>query len=62
MEKLGGRKFVYAVATVLLGFVLVLVGKVEPKLWFDFAEVIGGIFVLGNVSGKFLNKPNEGKS
>jgi len=56
MEKLGGRKFTFAVFLVALGFILVLTGKLSPSDWVSSAQIIGGIYVLGNVGSKFTSK------
>lgn len=50
LEKLGGRKFVFAILAAVLGFVLVIVGKVEANVFLDFVKWIAGIFVVGNAA------------
>jgi len=54
MELLGGRKFVFALVMLIASFALVLVGDLPAIDWVKFAEVIGGIFVIGNVSTKAI--------
>lgn len=56
MDKLGGRKFVYAAGVVILGFVLVLTKNIEAAEWLKFAELIGGLYILGNVANKGVGK------
>ena len=56
LEKVGGRKYLFAILVVVLGFVLVMTGKVDPKDWFGFVEIIGGSYILGNVVSKFSAK------
>lgn len=41
---------------VLMAFILVLVGKVIPTDFLSFTEVIGGSYILGNVTSKIINK------
>ena len=55
IEKLGGRKYIYTVLLTLLSFVFMLLGKLTPKEFLDFAIVIGGVYTAGNVVGKFSN-------
>lgn len=50
-----GRKFIFALLVVIAGFVLVLTGKASVEQWFNFAELIGGIYVAGNVGEKVAN-------
>lgn len=52
MDQLGGRKFIFAMVVVTAGFVLVLFGKSTVEQWFNFAELIGGIYVAGNIGEK----------
>ena len=56
LEKIGGRKYLFAILVVVLGFVLVMTGRVESKEWFGFVEVVGGSYILGNVVSKFSTK------
>lgn len=51
-----GRKFVFAVLVTILGFILVLFGKVSAGDWQNFVMVISGIFVVGNISEKIVKK------
>lgn len=53
LEKLGGRKFLFAVLVVVLGFVLVLTAHVGANDWLGFVEIVGGSYILGNVASKF---------
>lgn len=52
-DNLLSSKFLYAVFVVLLGFILVVLKMVESSVWFNFAEIIGGIYVAGNTISKF---------
>lgn len=56
MDKLGGRKFVFAVAVVIIasGFVFAKVLPIEK--WVEFVEVVGASYVLGNIASKFVAK------
>lgn len=51
-----GRKFVFAVLVTILGFVLVLAGKVSAGDWQAFVMVISGLFIVGNLGDKIINK------
>lgn len=52
LKSLLSRKFIFAMAAMACGFYLTAVGKVDPKDFFTFISVIGGIYVAGNVTGK----------
>ena len=41
---------------VLMAFALVIMGKVETKEFFDFASLIGGVYVVGNLGSKLITK------
>ena len=43
------RKFLFCLLLTILSFVLVLVGKLTPKEWTDFAMVVGSIYIVGNM-------------
>lgn len=55
LEGLLSRKFLYAIMVIVMSYVLVLTGRVEPKEFMDFATVIGGIYVIGNVGTQIVN-------
>jgi hypothetical protein len=62
-DAIGGRKFVYAILVVVLGFVLVFIGKVTAEDWMNFASIVGGIYVIGNIVSQFsppTEPPNTG--
>ena len=46
---IGGRKFIYAILVVILGFILVLLKSVPAIDYLHFVEIIGGTYVVGNV-------------
>jgi len=52
IEKLGGRKFIFALLSVLLLFVLVVLGKILPETFVNAIEIIGGTYVIGNIATK----------
>lgn len=54
-DKLGGRKFIFALLVTILGFSLVVLHQVNPKDWFAFIQLIGGIYVLSNMSEKAVD-------
>jgi hypothetical protein len=52
IEKLGGRKFTYALLITTLGFVLVCLDKVTATDFLTFVGVVGTTYVIGNVASK----------
>lgn len=56
LEKLGGRKFIFGVLLIVMGFVFVILNKVTVDAFFSFAQVIGGGYILGNVATKVITK------
>jgi hypothetical protein len=59
LDKIGGRKFLYAVLIVALGYSLVVLNQTTAKEWMAFAAVIGGTYIIGNVASKFANGNGE---
>lgn len=56
LNKLGGRKFLFAVLAVVLAFALVLAKLADAEQWMRFVQVIGAAYILGNVASKFTPK------
>ncbi len=56
IEKLGGRKFIYALIVVVMVFVGWILGKLDAQQFINFATSIGGIYVAGNVLTDLVNK------
>lgn len=56
MEKLGGRKFIFATLVTILAFILVVLERVTSLQWLQFVIVVGATYVIGNVSSKIANK------
>lgn len=56
LENLGGRKFVFGVILVIMGFVFTLLGKVSVEAFFTFASVVGASYIVGNVATKAVLK------
>jgi hypothetical protein len=56
MKTLLSRKFIFAILAVLLGFGLVLTKYLDANQWLNFVQVIGGIYVIGNVVSHGLDK------
>jgi hypothetical protein len=48
-DNLGGRKFIFAILAVVLGFVLVLADRIVASDFLTFVGVVGATYVLGNV-------------
>ena len=59
IEMAGGRKFVFALLAIVLGFVMVMTGATTAKEWMGFVELLGGIYVTGNVVSKFATGSEE---
>lgn len=55
MDLLGGRKFIYCLLVVAASFVLVLLGKLTPSDFTSFAQVMGGLYIVGNVANTVAN-------
>jgi len=55
LEKVGGRKFIYAVLITLLGFALVVLEKVTAEAFLNFVGIVGATYVLGNVATKITD-------
>ena len=56
LSRLGGRKFLFALLAVILGFILVLARLTTAEQWMQFVEVIGAAYVIGNVASKFSGR------
>jgi hypothetical protein len=56
LERVGGRKFIFAILVVILSFVLVITKTLPVITWLDFVTTIGGIYVIGNVVTKFTKQ------
>ncbi|MCE1175992.1 MAG: hypothetical protein LWW76_02600 [Burkholderiales bacterium] len=56
---LGGRKFVFSVAVVILSFILVLFGFMGEENWVVVSLGVTGMFVGGNVAQKTFAEPNR---
>lgn len=61
LDPLLSRKFIFALTVVVLGFVLVILGRVQPTDWFNFAQMIGGIYVVGNIADQFVATKESNK-
>lgn len=48
MEILLSKKFIFALVVVLMGFILVLLKETTSDVFFKFAELVGGLYVIGN--------------
>lgn len=49
-------KFLLTVAVLIMSYILVFVGKMDAKVWFEFACIASGIYATGNVVAKFVPK------
>lgn len=48
IEKLGGRKFIFAILALVLAFALVLLKIVTAESFLEFVKWVAGIFIAGN--------------
>jgi hypothetical protein len=53
MDNLLSTKFLYAILVTVFGFILTVTGNVPADIFFNFCEIIGGSYILGNVIQKF---------
>lgn len=56
MSDLLSRKFIYAILAIILGFILVVLKEVTGDTFLKFVEIVGGLYILGNVSSTVANK------
>lgn len=49
METFKSRKFVISVAVMVMAYVLVFVGKLEGRAWFEWAVGLVGVYGAANV-------------
>lgn len=56
MNDLLSRKFIYALVAVILSYSLVIAGKLDAQTWTNFVSIIGGIYVIGNIAEKTVEK------
>ena len=52
MSILLSKKFIFALVAIAMGFTLVLMKETTSDVFFKFVEVVGGLYVLGNISDK----------
>ena len=52
MKLLLSKKFIFALVVTAMGFVLVLLKETSSDVFFKFVAVIGGTYVVGNISDK----------
>jgi hypothetical protein len=56
-QTLISKKFIYALLISILGFIFVVLGKVTASDWFSFVQVVGGVYVIGNIADKVVTRP-----
>lgn len=59
MEVLLSKKFIFALVGMVMAFVLVLMNKTTSEVFFRFAEIVGGTYVVGNISDKINDTRKE---
>lgn len=53
IEKFGGRKFIIAILSLIMLFVLVILEKIESQEFLATLIGVGGTYGIGNVVSKF---------
>jgi len=53
IEKFGGRKFIIAILSLIMLFVLVILGKIESSEFLATLIGVGGTYGIANVTSKF---------
>lgn len=61
MDTLGGRKFIFGLLLIIIGFVFTILKMVEVNDFFTFAEVVGATYVIGNVGTKIADGIEKSK-
>ena len=56
LDKIGGRKFLFAMMVSIFGFVLVLTGHTTAEKFFQFIEIVGATYIAGNVINGISDK------
>lgn len=51
-EILLSKKFIFALAVSIMGFVLVIMKETDSETFFKFVQIVGGLYVIGNISDK----------
>jgi hypothetical protein len=52
LDKIGGRKFIFAILLIVIGYLLVDKGKLTADSFLNYAEFVGATYVIGNVAVK----------
>ena len=47
---MNSKKFLFGILLAILSFILVLAGKLSATEWVTFVGVVGGLYVIVNVS------------
>lgn len=56
VENLLSRKFLFSILITIMGFVLVLVGRVAAERFLNFVAIVGATYIVGNVSSKAVTE------
>ncbi len=56
IDQIGGRKFLFALYAMTLGFVLVLTKFVHADAWLGFINLLGATYIVGNVADGYIAK------
>jgi hypothetical protein len=58
-DAVGGRKFIFSMFVIFLGFILVIARLVPVSDWFVFVNVTGATYIGGNLGDTFLKQSNQ---
>jgi hypothetical protein len=59
MDHYLSRKFIYALLAVMMGFILTVMDHVSAESFFNYVQIIGGSYILGNVASKFAPEAKQ---
>lgn len=60
-EKLGGRRFLLTVGTLLVSTVLLWGAKISDAIWRDVLIATVAVYVAGNTAQKAIDRKREGE-
>lgn len=58
---IGGRKFIFALFVILLGFILVVTKFVDSATWLTFVNITGATYVVGNLGDSYVKNKTTDK-
>lgn len=58
LEKIGGRKFIFAMFVMSLAYVLVILKLMTTAEWVTLSKFIGSAYIIGNIATKGVGAIN----